>query len=241
MKKKAPILCLLPSLVLAFSLFVGCKDNTTPTPVSCTVGDDSPCELWQRCLAEGTQGHCVGERECETSDNCPNEKACKGGTCVPSAYCEIGCPDGFVCVSTSCQPGCLEDNHCSGSKICGGRDTTGLGTCRNTTPTQNPEPVLCTVGDDSPCELWQRCLAEGTQGHCVGERQCETNDKCPQGKTCKDGTCVPEAYCEVGCPDGLVCVSGNCQPGCLGNSDCSDSKICGGRATTGLGTCRNPK
>ncbi|MCL2625788.1 MAG: hypothetical protein FWD46_03090 [Cystobacterineae bacterium] len=250
MKKKAPILCALLALVLAFSLFVSCKDKDKdkddtedlPTPVSCTVGDDSPCELWQRCHL----GHCLGERQCETNDDCPG-KTCKDGTCVPVSYCEMGCPPGeFVCVfldtGASCQPGCVEDSHCSGSRICGGRDTTtGLGTCRN--PTSNPEPVLCTVGDDSPCELWQRCHL----GHCVGERQCETSDNCPKGKTCKEGTCAPLSECKVGCPPGeFVCISldtgASCQPGCVEDSHCSGSRICGGHdTTTGLGTCRNPK
>ena len=246
MKKKAPLLYTFLFLALALFLFVGCKDdkatdskdNTTdsPTPVQCTVGDDSPCELWQRCH----QGHCVGERLCETNNDCPAGRVCKGGTCAPSSRCEVGCPPGeFVCVAAGdggCQLGCFDDNDCSGGRVCGGHDTTtGLGTCRNPTP----GPVLCTVGDDSPCELWQRCL----EGHCVGERQCETNDKCSGGKTCKGGICAPSSECKVGCQTESACASPatGCQPGCLVDKDCSGSRICGGHdTTTGLGTCRNP-
>jgi len=141
MKNKTPPLGALFSLVLAFSLFAACKDNNVDSltpPISCTVGDDSPCALWQRCvLQEGGQGHCVGERLCETNDDCTEAgKTCKGGVCVPSAHCEVACPSGQVCVSPDgCKPGCFEDSDCSGNRMCGGRDTTtGLGTCRN--PTQ---------------------------------------------------------------------------------------------------------
>ncbi|MCL2313774.1 MAG: hypothetical protein FWC28_00765, partial [Proteobacteria bacterium] len=101
-------------------------------------------------------------------------------------------------------------------------------------------------GDDSPCELWQRCLAEGTQGHCVGERQCETNDDCSQWKTCKDGNCASLSRCKVGCPHGeFVCsleTEERCPSGCLEDSDCFGARVCGGHdEKTGLGTCRNPK
>ncbi|MCL2011503.1 MAG: hypothetical protein FWG75_01765 [Cystobacterineae bacterium] len=150
--KKAPFLCALLSLVLAFSLLVSCKEDTkdccAPALVTCTVGDDSPCELWQRCLGtegaqgdQGDQGHCIGERQCETDDNCSDGKTCKSGSCVPASYCEVGCPQGeFVCVSPElgCQPGCFENGNCSDSRVCGGHDTTtGLGACRN--PKQGPE------------------------------------------------------------------------------------------------------
>jgi len=253
-RTKAPFLGALLSLVLAVSLFVGCKDdnpNTEPKsePVLCTVGDDSPCELWQRCVAtEGGQAHCEGERQCETKDNCPEGKICKGGVCVPIVVCEVGCLPESVCIlpSVGCQPGCFEDRDCSGSRVCGGRDaTTGLGACRNSTSTPEPVLVLCTVGDDSPCELWQRCVDQGNnQGHCVGERLCETNNECSDMKTCKGGICAPFSECKALCPwDEYVCSStGGCQPGCFEDKDCSGSRICGGRdTTTGLGTCRNPK
>jgi len=255
MKKKAPLLGAFLSLVFASALFVACKDDDvdslTPS-VSCTVGDDSACALWQRCVAqEDGQGRCVGERQCETNNNCTDGKTCKGGVCVPPSACKVSCAPESVCVSpdVGCQPGCFEDSDCSGSRVCGGRDTTtGLGSCRNPTsnPEPKPEPVLCPVGDDSPCELWQRCVDQGNnQGHCVGERLCETNNECSDRKTCKGGVCAPSSYCKLLCPsDEFVCPSPDigCQPGCLEDRDCSGSRVCGGYdTTTGLGSCRNPK
>jgi len=147
MKKKTPLLYALLSLALVFSSFVACKDDdgeplrtsaTPPVtpPVSCPVGDDSPCELWQRCVDQGNhQGHCVGERQCETNDNCSNGKTCKGSTCVPSSNCEIACPPGKVCVNANCKTGCFDNSDCSDNRICGGHDAeTGLGACRNPRP-----------------------------------------------------------------------------------------------------------
>jgi MYXO-CTERM domain-containing protein len=70
--------------------------------------------------------------------------------------------------------------------------------------------------------------------------RCRTNDDCPSGEVCVDGTCVtatptrtPPGFCndDNDCPEGQVCVDHHCvtptpTPQCHQDEDCPSGQVC---------------
>lgn len=124
---------------------------------------------------------------------------------------DADCPDEEVCLSNLCQRPCTL---ATSSTDCPS-DT--YAACIN-----GACATLCdTSADEDPCPAPQACtglgLGDEDSGFGVCTESC-TEDSCPDGETCVEGTCVQ--LCDVDNPDcaeGSSCLLGVCIPDDLGD------------------------
>ncbi len=185
---------------------------------------------------DGGDPECVSDLDCGDgqcglgADGGCTEAVCEAGVCVEQScdpQCgdgqeEIGCQcfptecdvdadcDGRICDDGTCR-GCLADDECPGTDICGAD-----GFCED-----GPD---CNVDDD--CMPYEMCTAQQT---CVDRPECTFDTDCGNDEQCIAGVCTYTPDCEddSDCTDLAECVGGQCLPRmCRGNSDCPDDELC---------------
>lgn len=148
---------------------------------------------------------CV-EKDCETSDNCPD-----GTVCSESGFCsQVSCNSSVECPIESwcnsdvgqCESGCLNDRDCLPTHTCDAeaRTCTEPG-CRST-------QLDCNVGEFCNT-LSGQCFSTGGAPYC---RSCETKFDCNSG-TDGPNWCLrmggsSQTYCGVDCSAGQECPRG---------------------------------
>jgi len=133
------------------------------------------------------------------------------GPCTTNADCPASYPlcDNGACVENPVQTGpCTTNDDCISPYVC------VSGTCL--APNQNGTP--CSPATADPCpDPDEVCIG----GYCTAIPDgdpCTTNDDCPTGWLCVNGTCQqdnpgPNGCVETGdCQTGFVCVGGTCVP-----------------------------
>ncbi len=199
-----------------------CEDACTQCNTSTGVCDPKicgPCEACSRgvCFDTcGDGGKCCDDLcvpECCTDQDCPSYEDqcgtnyCIDGVCDPRNNCTTSqrcC--GFGTSGAYCADECCSDQDCPGCEIC---NISGI--CEETECCGDSDCVSvcgdcvegtcvprCT-GDDYCCAYANDCRAPG---------DCCTDDDCPCGGACSDGTCYPQPPC----PEGEECCGDECVP-----------------------------
>lgn len=115
---------------------------------ACTVADHcgtscSPCPSDRRSCSAGA---CV---QCLRDDECPSDRVCSGGSCVPPTSCTVDaqCELGRVCDPSTnrCKMGCSSDARCASGQICDAA----------TQRCAVPPPGRC--GSDAACSTGEVC------------------------------------------------------------------------------------
>lgn len=115
---------------------------------ACTVTEHcgtscSPCPSDRRICSAGA---CV---QCLSDDQCPSNRVCSGGSCVPPTPCTVDaqCELGRVCdpYTDRCEMGCSSDARCASGQICDAATQRCAG----------PPPGWC--GADAPCSAGEVC------------------------------------------------------------------------------------
>ncbi len=189
-----------------------CVDSSDCNPCQeCIEGECSYPVSYPDGLCCGTEGNYYCSPECCSSDNCEPiyENQCGISICNGSGYCEgittcvtgqrccnSGTPEhycGVCCADTEC-PGCsvCVNGTCSHPECCGDSDCTSIcGECvEGTCVTRCTSVEYC-------CAFANDCRAPG---------ECCTDDECPCGGSCIDGTCYPQPPC----PEGQECCADTC-------------------------------
>lgn len=179
----------------------------------------------QACCTDGRACHgdlvCAGDtcvvpcgaagEICCAGNTCDGDLLCTGGFCVPrcgeqgQACCANGaCTSGLVCNSANntCETCGHEDEICCANDSC----LSGL-TCDDATTCQRcgSEGELCCGG--TACNAGFVCV--GTTCQASAPQGCTTDEQCPEGSRCIDGTCV--AF-------GLKCRTGETPQHCCNRS-----------------------
>jgi hypothetical protein len=157
--------------------------NGECAPQCCSAVDCDPfAENECRTTICDETGHCASIAECLEGQQC-----CNLGT--PEHYCayccsDEGCPGCQVCNAGVCeQPECCGDSDCV--SVCG----------------------ECVEGECiTRCTTGEYCCAFANDCRALGE--CCTDDECPCGGACIDGTCLPQPPCL----EGQECCGDECVP-----------------------------
>ncbi len=65
---------------------------------------------------------------------------------------------------------------------------------------------------------------------------CGSDQDCPTGETCREGSCRTSCTEEAGCRKGWACAEGECLQACQGDEDCRPGEVCG--SSGGVRVCR---
>jgi len=163
-----------------------------------------------------------------------------------------------ACGDDAATSGCKVDADCKGARTCEAGVCIEAATDNNATnngPNNGTDNNNNTDNNGGECQQDLQC-APGTVcdlGSC-GERQCQANVDCGQGRfcyaslcyptiscttdaqcdhfsgTCQGGSCVPGCVIRSDCPDpaNQECVSNRCVESCQGDNDCGRGEICEG-------------
>ena len=222
-----------------------------------TCADGTPCRQVQQYKV------CV----CQSSNECPSGKQCKGFRCTgggttPQCKSDADCPAGQICQSGSCvnkpptggdvgdecgSTGCKAGLMCvrlsvSGPAYCVAQCPNG--SCPNGTPcqqgSQNGQTYrICVCSSDAQCPSGGKCTGLRCVGGTTG---CTSDAQCGAGKVCQGGKCVnkPPTGCNsnADCPSGQICQN----RACVNKPPPPKHQLgqnCGADAECDSGVCRN--
>jgi Cys-rich repeat protein len=189
---------------------------TQTGPMECMSALD--CDVDEICLktdpANFCLNVCVSDTSCNTDADCDICEACVGGTCIGGleVLCieDDDCNVGEVCnldgkdpCKNFCsppQPDCVVDDDCGPCEVCQSfmcYPSAVVPPC--TEEVACPEPFLCEVSPDDPCE--NKCVEPPPE--CVADADCAVCNACTNGKcvSIAEIKCVTDKECD----DGLVC------------------------------------
>lgn len=197
--------------------------------------DHPPCTMQQTMCASYSGG--TAERTL-TSDDIDGVCSLYPGTGPPpECTTDAECDDKFQCVDGKCVGGICAP--CSSHENCGGDNDY----CLTGFPDGN---LYCGMNctSDTDCGAGNKCFdLGGGIKQCLPETldcsgsavQCTTDEQCPSGYTCQDGSCVPvsppECTDDSQCMTGYVCQDGRCVPDTSAHlpicSECTSDDECG--------------
>ena len=208
----------LPGETVTFSLGVGVTqnmvlrtlDNTgSGTQLEATTGSDGRAMVRLDTGTEATTVTIRADMSGTAGDSIDLRVQQKGG----NASCEsdLDCPVGQICDTTADPHVCVDvqSGDCNDDGDCTAPARCVAGKC--VLPDTSGEPCFCKPSANlcEGCPAGKVCIA----GYCTPPPSgCTTNDDCPIGWECRQGTCYPDYPCSEGCPSGWVCVEGQCQP-----------------------------
>jgi len=231
----------------------GCEvDEDCPAPSSeCAI---SICEQGTKTCAEKalTDG-----ASCQVgTGSCVFVGQCDAGACVSTEGGVLGCDDGNVCTTDTCEQetGCVFqaiEGCCNVNEDCVSGDACKIGVCEEAVCSYVEAEDCCYVDEDCADDIF--CTADicVPGGSCSNEQIpgcCGANDDCSDGVECTSDTCdletgtcssePIEGCCQVDedCEDGNPCTSSGCSDGtcsytvdpfcCQEDTDCDDQLPC---------------
>jgi len=195
----------------------------------------APCAFGQTCNESDDVCLLLGE-ECESNDECDDERFCNGqevcdGACYPgSPPCDFGetCDEERnECVALLFP--CHSDSECDDGSFCNGLEFCNTG-------------GECSPGV-APCAFGEACDEEADVCHSLAA-QCQFAEDCCDGVFCNGqeqcvvGVCVPGPWpCEFGetCSEATGCVPVTST--CSTSEECDDGIFCNGEEFCELGLC----
>ncbi|MEW5852054.1 MAG: hypothetical protein AB2A00_24915 [Myxococcota bacterium] len=188
-----------------------------------------------------TTGRCTppdgGGPDCITDSNCPSDRYCDNGVCVPQQGCGNSCDRARMCISNSCTGNvCSNCVTCINDAMC----PTGNYCCQLGDPNcQAGACVLACTDNAQCCDRDTMCLSgicdEGTrtcipQADAGPQMQCTVDSDCPLDMYCQGGVCVATERCGVLCDRNRMCVSDSCVGGVCSNCvSCTQDSQCPAR------------
>lgn len=221
-------------LMLATSMFVGCKESADPVDLKCTLKSDvcgldgktySACEADEKNIVIQYQGACENPTKCAVASDCDAGFEC--GEFVNSNTRDLYC--------IPVEDECSSANDCAAGQVCID------GVCK-----LDCEPVTCEMYcefgfkiDETGCEICQ-C---NEVPNCLSNSDCPIGYECAmprcEGERCLDaeGVCVrhecPDVMCDMFCEfgnkvDEFGCELCECNPSpdCQSNADCPQGYEC---------------
>ena len=154
---------------------------------------------------DGADGNDVGDSTCLHHADCPHDRFCSDGACVPDS--EFECTETGM---TYCDDGtrwiqCSPDGRVRTYTSCSSADSTLSGRCDDTDGCSSTD---CTEGDRT-CTGLQTVSVCDAAGMLVPERDCAFGDVCRLGDCVSDldgGPCEADSEC----PSGFLCSDGAC-------------------------------
>jgi hypothetical protein len=209
-----------------------CIDDPALGVPFCAVacGPGRPCPAGFVCDAVYCRRDAVPSVECFGAADCGPGSQCLDGQCVPLACGTSGdCP-----VGTWCRNGlCFDDPACGAGADCRADESCRAGRC-----------VAADCVGDADCPRGGRCVAgiceaapscpphrirRATDGMCIPDGTCGTDDDCDVPYTCSAGRCRRTAACDADtdCRAGYVCAGALCVPAnCAADVDCGTGHHC---------------
>ncbi|MGH7894053.1 MAG: hypothetical protein ACREQL_05245, partial [Candidatus Binatia bacterium] len=228
---------------------------------SCT--DSNPCTKPNACdpVKGCTIVYEANGTFCDNGTLCDGHEVCQGGACstVPGTVPNCG-SDQNPCTTDGCdagtglcfhtplggiQPGCTDNNPCTGTETC------VAGSCQAGTLVQCPSGQVCNPTNGqcadrlcqtpAECNDGNPCTNDVCQGTCSNPQKangtnCDDGDLCNGIRTCQSGVC--QSGTPLNCNDNNVCTTdacnaatGLCQHGtvtgcCNTGADCNDGDAC---------------
>ena len=212
-----------------------CSINDLCLDGACT-SQKTDCDDKNPCTDDScdpTSGACINapnQGPCQDGNACTDGDICGGGACIPGGA--LVCDDLNPCTDDGCFPagGCVNLANaatCDDGDACTTTDHCEASKCASTLNACDDSNV-CTA--DSCDQLTGGCLHDNIAV------QCDDNDACTTGDTCKAGTCIP-GTAKI-CNDGNACTTDACDPASgacitgIATGPCEDGDQC-----TLLDTC----
>ncbi len=187
-------------LMLATSMFVGCKESADNVDLKCALESDvcgldgktySACDADEKNIIIQYQGTCENPTKCAVTSDCDDGFEC--GEFVNSNTRDLYC--------IPAEDECSSSDDCAAGQVCID------GVCE-----LDCEPVTCEMYcefgfkiDETGCEICE----------CNLSPDCQSNADCPQGYECLMADCaVDENGNDVDCIGGNICVKHECPDVC---------------------------